>query len=128
MAICLSGDFDPKEAIKIIETYFGKLERKPVERLQPVPDEAMPQPVTREITGLESEFVRVAFRIGVPANSEEIYLLNMADLILSNGKSGLIDLNINQKQLTSGASGSPYVRCDNSAYILSGKPKQGQSL
>ncbi|MBP5711087.1 MAG: insulinase family protein [Bacteroidales bacterium] len=128
MAICLSGDFDPKEAIKIIDKYFGKLEMKPVKRLKPVPDEAMPQPVTREITGLESEFVRVAFRIGGPANSEEIYLLNMADLILSNGKSGLIDLNINQKQLTSGASGSPYVLCDNSAYILSGKPKQGQSL
>ncbi len=128
MAISLSGDFDPDDAIKIIGKYFGGLKAKPVQRLQPIAETDIQQPVTKEITGLEAEFVRIAFRIGEPANSDEIYLLNMADLILSNGKSGLIDLNINQKQLTGGASGSPYVLCDNSAYILSGKPKQGQSL
>ncbi|MEG1555305.1 MAG: insulinase family protein [Bacteroidales bacterium] len=78
--------------------------------------------------GLEAENIRVAFRMDLPANSKEIYVLNMLDNILSNGKTGLIDLNLNQQQKVYSASGFAYVLCDNSSYILTGKPKTGQTL
>ena len=131
MAIVLAGDFNPDEAVAIIEKYFGKMEAKRFPKLA-APAEAETQPLksSSEITvvGQEAEFVSVAFRIGKPANAQEIYLLHMLDYVLSNGKCGLIDLNINQKQLTAGSSAYPYVLCDNSAFVLYGKPKKGQTL
>lgn len=128
MAICLSGDFDVNEALNIINKHFGKLQAKPVKKLQLVEEQPITSPIVKEVVGLEAEFVRIAFRIGQPANSKEIYILDMMDNILANGKSGLIDLNLNQKQAVFSASAYPYVLCDNSAYVLYGKPKSGQTL
>ncbi|MDD4395166.1 MAG: insulinase family protein [Bacteroidales bacterium] len=128
VAICLSGDFDPHEAIQLIEKYFRDWESQPIEPMQVLPEKPLNQIVEKEVTGLEAEFVRIAFPIGKPANAKEIYLLKMLDNIMNNGKSGLIDLNINQKQLMQSASSYPYVLCDNSAYVLYGKPKTGQTL
>jgi predicted Zn-dependent peptidase len=128
MAVSLSGDFDFDEAIAIIDNYLGKLKAKKVPTYQ-VPVEApITTPVEKEVTGLEAEFVYVAFRMDIPANSKEIYLLNMLDNIISNGKAGLIDLNLNQQQVVYTASSFPYTLCDNSAYVLYGKPKTGQTL
>ena len=128
MAICLSGDFDMDEAIQIIDKYFGKLKAKELPPFNITNEKPITQPIVDEVVGLEAEFVRLAFRIGEPANSKEIYILNMLDLILSNGKSGLIDLNLNQKQVVYGASAFAYVLCDNSSYMLHGVPKTGQTL
>lgn len=131
MAIILAGDFNPDEAIATIEKYFGKMEAKRFPQLAKIAEDEMrplPQRTEVKVVGLEAEFVNLAFRIGKPANAKEIYMLNMLDYILNNGKCGLIDLNINQKQLTAGCSSYPYVLCDNSAFILHGKSKNGQSL
>ena len=40
---------------------------------------------------------------------KEKLLLTMADMILTNGKAGLIDLNLNQKQMVQNAGCSPIV-------------------
>lgn len=128
MAVCLSGDFDFDKAIAIIDNYFSKLPSRPVEGLKITPETPITQPVIKEVVGLEAENVQIAFRIGQPANSKEMYLLRMFDNILANGKAGLIDLNLNQQQSLFSASGYPYILCDNSAYVLYGKPKTGQTL
>lgn len=129
MAIVLAGDFNPDEAVGVIEKYFGQMVAKRFPKLQaPTDVEPLKSSVEIKVVGQEAEFVNIAFRIGKPANAKEIYLLRMLDNVLSNGTCGLIDLNINQKQLAGSASSYPYVLCDNSAFVLHGKPKKGQSL
>ncbi|MEG2071374.1 MAG: insulinase family protein, partial [Bacteroidales bacterium] len=128
MAVCLSGDFDFDEAIAIIDKHFGKLPDKKLPPFIITPEVPITQPIVKNVIGLEAENIRVAFRMDLPANSKEIYVLNMLDNILSNGKTGLIDLNLNQQQKVYSASGFAYVLCDNSSYILTGKPKTGQTL
>ncbi len=88
----------------------------------------MLEPVVREVYGLESEFVNVAFRLDLPANSRELYVMELLDYVLSNGRCGLIDLNVNQKHTMASGSAYMYSLCDNSAYVLSGRPNEGQSL
>ena len=128
MAIFMSGDFDFNNAIALIDNYFGGLVRKQVPEWKVKPEAPITAPVVREVVGQEAEFLRLAFRIDAPANSKEILVLTMLDNILSNGKAGLIDLNLNQKQLVQSASSYPFVLCDNSAFVLYGKPKAGQTL
>lgn len=128
MAICLSGDFNFEDAIAIIDNYFGRMQFKEIPEFKITPEKPITSPIVKDLVGLDAASVRVAFRIDQPANSKEIYVLSMLDNILSNGKAGLIDLNLNQKQLVQGASSYPFVLCDNSALVLSGKPKAGQTL
>lgn len=128
MAVCLSGDFDYDEAIAIIDKYFGQLKYKEIPHYVIPKEDPITSPIVREVRGRESELVYVAFRMDMPANHKDQYVLTMLDDILSNGKCGLIDLNINQKHLMARASGYPYVLCDNSAYVLCGRPNEGQKL
>lgn len=128
IAICLSGDFNPDEAITLIEKYFGDWQPKTLPSLAVQQEKSENQIIVKEVVGLEAEFIRIAYPIGKPANDKEIYIMKMLDNVLNNGKSGLIDLNINQKQLMQSAYAYPYVLCDNSAYVLYGKPKNNQSL
>ena len=48
--------------------------------------------------------------------------------MLNNGSCGLIDLNLNQKQLCLGAYAGTYTLNDYAAFMLGGRPNQGQSL
>ena len=52
----------------------------------------------------------------------------MVDMILSNGQAGLLDLNLNNAQKAIGASSSVEVMKDYSIHMLSGRPREGQSL
>ena len=127
MAIVLSGDFDYDETIGIIAKYFSALPSGDVPKLKTQPETPITQPVVKEVVGLEAEQVQLAFRIGLPANSREIYILNMLDEMLSNGKAGLIDINLIQKQKVYSAFSRPYILADNSALVLGGTPKTGQT-
>lgn len=128
MAICLAGDFDFDEAIAVIDKYFGKMQPKRTKRFVAPVEDPITQPVVLDVIGHEAEKVLVAFRMDLPANSQEIYLLDMLDEILSNGKCGVVDLNLNQRHLVNRAGAYSYVLCDNSAYVLYGRPNAGQSL
>jgi len=128
MAISMSGDFEFDDAIATIRKHFSKLKRGDVPILNYKGETPITQPVVKEVTGLEAEFLNMAFRVDLPANDPKIYVLNMLTRMLSNGKSGLIDLNLNQKQAVMGAGAGGYVLCDNAALYLSGKPKEGQTL
>ncbi|MDR2971372.1 MAG: insulinase family protein [Bacteroidales bacterium] len=128
MAVAMSGDFEFDDAIAIIDKYFSKLRSGKVPELNYNGEKPITQPVVKEVIGLEAEFLNMAFRVDLPANDLNIYVLNMLTRILSNGKAGLIDLNLNQKQAVMGAGAGAYVLCDNSALFLTGKPKEGQTL
>jgi len=127
MAICLSGDIDPDETIKWIDEAFGNLPSKPVEPFTFKPETPITKPVIKELYGPDAEFVTMAFRLpGV--HSKEAKLLTMVNAILSNSSAGLIDLNLNQKQLVLSASSGTDILTDYSIHELYGRPKEGQTL
>jgi predicted Zn-dependent peptidase len=127
MAICLSGDFNPDEAIKIIDKKFGSWMSKPVPQYTPFIEPPIKTPVVKEVIGPDAENLTMGYRFG-GANTKEADMLMMISKILSNGKAGLIDLNLNQQQkvLESGALDMEFK--DYSALVLTGTPKEGQTL
>ena len=128
MAICMSGDFDYDEAMDVIEKYFGDMQ--PNKDLQMLDFETEPEitaPVEREVMGLESENVTMAWRLP-GATSDEALMLEVVDAIMNNGKAGIIDLNLLQEQKLLSAYSFPYAMADYTSYILQGTPKEGQDL
>ncbi|MDE6561723.1 MAG: insulinase family protein [Muribaculaceae bacterium] len=128
MAICLSGDFDPDEIVDIIEKYFGHLKPNPVlpELNFPV-DNPITTPIDVEVLGKEAENIYLAWR--TPAiKSEDMPALEVAVEVLSNGKTGLLDVDINLPQLTLGTGAGMYDLADQGAFLLIGQPKPGQTL
>lgn len=127
IAICLSGDFDPDETIRIIDRYFGKWESKEVPSFTPPVEDPITQPVLKQIIGPTSEKLTLAFRFP-KAKDKESLVMELLSQVLSNSQAGLIDLNLNQKQKLLGGSAFPLRLKDYSALILSGSPREGQSL
>ena len=127
MAICMSGDIDPDETIRIINQYFGHLQPKPLPALQTQPETPITAPVVKEVIGLEAENVMLAYRLPA-ANTKAAATLEFVDYLLTNGTAGLLDLNLVQKQklLRGGSTTAPMT--DYSLFILYGTPKQGQTL
>ncbi|MCX6232842.1 MAG: insulinase family protein [Bacteroidetes bacterium] len=127
MAVIMAGDFNPDEVIKIIDKNLGKLKPGNPPALVITPEKPILSPVVKEVVGLESENVRLAWRFG-GSNTKDALMIDMLSKMLDNGKAGLIDINIQQKQKTMSAGAYPYQMADYSAFVLSGSPKAGQTL
>ncbi|MBO4282274.1 MAG: insulinase family protein [Bacteroidales bacterium] len=127
MAIIMAGDFNPEEAIALIDKYFGSIPSKEIPKFRFTPEPEITAPVVKEVIGKDAENVRLAWRFGNP-NSEEIPLMILTEMLITNGNAGLIDLNVNQKQRTLGAGSSPAMLHDYTYMLLYGSPKTGQSL
>ncbi len=128
IAICMSGDFDPDKTIRIIDQYFGGLKPNPnLKKMEFKPEEPINEPIIREVYGLESPSVTVAWRFpGIKDPSSE--MLDVIGQIMNNGQAGLIDLNVNQQQKVLSAFGGNYAQADYSVFLIQARPKQGQSL
>ena len=128
MAICMAGDFDPDEAIKIVDKYFGGL--KPNENLPKVA-EYKPAHLTEvkegEVYGLESETVAIAWPIE-GSRSESALIGDILSSVLSNGSCGLLDTNLLQSQKVLNAYGYVEYLADAGIAMVAGEPKQGQTL
>ncbi len=127
MAICLSGDFDPDSLIKIIRTKFSGLKSKPVPPYTPAKEEPITSPVVKEVWGPNAEEVTLGYRFD-GANTGQARMITLLAKILFNGKAGLIDLNLNQKQEVLGASAFSEILKDYSVLLIDGQPKKGQTL
>lgn len=127
MAISMAGDLDPDKTIAIIDRYFGTLPTGEVPPLQAVDEEPIVEPIVREVWGNDAESITIGFRLP-GASTPDMAVAEVVDYLMNNGKAGLIDLNLNQKQLVLGAGSGIYDMTDYGAYILSGRPKQGQTL
>jgi predicted Zn-dependent peptidase len=86
-----------------------------------------PHSTVIELHGPDAESVRMGF-IYPGAGTRDVTVLKMIDMILSNSKAGLIDLNLNQQQKVLEAGCSPMILKDYSVHIFSGKPREGQTL
>ena len=127
MAICLAGDLDPSKTIKLIDQTFGKMVSKPVPEFVPAVENPILQPVIKKVIGPEEESVSFGFRL--PGNgSKDAMYAKLVDQMLSNSQAGLIDLNLNQKQLVLSAGSYFDSNKDYSAHIFFGSPKKGQTL
>jgi len=127
MAICISGDFDPEEAIKIIDRYFGKLPSREVPPFKFEEAKPIQEPIIREIYGPDAETLYLGFRFE-GAGSKDAYLLTLIDMILMNSAAGLFDINLIQKQELLEAFSYSMILADYSVLVLAGKPKEGQTL
>lgn len=129
MAICLSGDFDPDQMIKVIDRYFGHLKPNPeLPKLNlPKEEEEIQAPVVRTVLGPDAESVALAWRFPGAA-SRETEVLQVVSQILYNGQAGLIDLDLAQQQKTLSAYCYPLTMSDYSVFLMQGRPKAGQTL
>ena len=127
MAICLSGDFDYDETIKLIEKYWGEFEIKDQPTFEVRKESPITEVVETEVWGPEAERLYMGFRFN-GANTEDSRILTMTDMVLSNSSAGLIDLNLNQSQELIGGGCFPMIMKDYSLHGFYGSPKPGQTL
>ncbi len=127
MAIILAGDLDYDNTIKLIHKYFGSKVRKDIApNILPKED-----PITkhreRTVFGPEREYATMSFRFDGIKSSDRNYV-EMIDMILANGKAGLIDIDLNLNQKVLNASCSPNFEKDYGFHRFTVYPKQGQTL
>ena len=128
VAICMAGDLDPDKTIAIIDQYFsgwkpGVDVRQPVFPKQPV----ITQPKDTTVIGQETEQIWMGWQ-AKQANSLQVDTLELMEDVLSNGRAGLFDLNLNQTMKVQRASGGSMMMHDMGSFFLMGTPKEGQSL
>ncbi len=127
MALCIAGDFEPDAMIKLIDEKFSVLEPKELPAFTPAVEDEITKPLITRVKGPESEELVIGFRFN-GVNSLDADYLTLVDKILFNHTAGLIDLNLNQQQRVLDATSSVIMMKDYSAHILTGKPREGQSL
>jgi predicted Zn-dependent peptidase len=127
MAIVLSGDFNPDTIIAKIDREFGSIPQGKLQDWKVVVEDPILKSEIREVIGPDAESVMIGFRLG-GAKSPDVDMLRLISEMLSNGKAGLIDLNINLAQKAMGAGTFMDIGADYSTFILYGSPKTGQSL
>ena len=128
IAICVSGDFDPDTFVATIEKYFGDWEpNSSLPEFKYEPESALTSAVERHVYGNESDFVLFGWR--TPGEKDkESEIGGIVNSILTNGKAGLIDLDLNQQQKVLAAGSQLYDRIDYSDFLIQGYPKDGQTL
>ena len=129
-AICMAGDFDPDEVIAQIDKYFGDWQPAPDEQVEqpqfPVQPE-LTQAVDTTVVGQEAEQLLLGWRFDKAA-SLQADTLQVIDYMLTNGKAGLLDLDINQQMKMLQARSSTEQLMDYSTFQLMGVPRDGQTL
>ena len=127
VALCLSGDLDYDQTIRVIDKYFGAMPSKPVPAFNAPVEKPLTAPITREILGPQSENVMLGYRLPGKASKDGVRL-RMLDKILTNGQAGLIDLDLNQQQKVLEAASFTDMNDDYSTHVIYGTPRQGQKL
>ena len=127
MGVIMSGDFNPDEMIKKVDATFAYMQNKPFAKYTFEPEQPIISPLSAEVVGPDAENVTIGFRL--PGNkSKDILLADLVGQILTNGKAGLMDLNLVKKQKLLSASASAFTLIDYGVLFMQGRPTQGQSL
>ncbi|HMO61206.1 MAG TPA: insulinase family protein [Ferruginibacter sp.] len=127
MGIIMSGDFDPDAMIKKIDQAFSYMKKKPVTPYSFEPETPITAPIVKEVVGPDAETVTIGFRL--PGNkAKDVLLADLVGQVLTNGKAGLMDLNLVKKQKLLRASAFAYTLIDYGILYMQGAPTLGQSL
>lgn len=127
MAIILAGDFEPEQAVRWAEQYFGGYNPRPVPPFSFEEQPAIEAPIRREITGHQAAFVDMAWRFP-GARTDAPFMLAILQQLLYNQQAGLLDLNLNQQQRVLESNAWLWAYEDFSVFGLYGKPREGQTL
>lgn len=128
MAVVLVGDLDFDKTIKMVDQYFGAFQYKELPMKKLVTEKPMTAIVSREVKSPTAERLQMAWRTAGVGTKESL-LSEIASNILSNsGDVGLIDIDINQKQLALGAGASNSIMNDYGYQALYISVKEGQTL
>ncbi|WP_234111188.1 M16 family metallopeptidase [Chryseobacterium sp. R2A-55] len=127
MGVIMSGDFDPDQAIAKIDKTFSYMQSKPVPKYTFQPEEPITAPIVKEVVGPDAENIGIAFRL--PGNKDkDVLLADLVGEILTNGKAGLLDLNLVKQQKLLRASAFTFTLQDYGVLWLNAAPTTGQSL
>ena len=128
VAICMAGDFDPDAVIVTIDKYFSAWQSNALLSYpQFAPVRELTAPADTTVVGQEAECMMLGWKFDGGA-SAQTDTLEVVAKILSNGTAGLFDLDINQPMACKGVDASSLVMRDYSALLVTGQPKEGQSL
>jgi len=127
MAVIMVGDFDPDAAYAKVVKYMGYMQPKPVNPYKFEAEPVRTSPTEYTVFGPEQESVSFAFRLP-GAGTKDARMLTMMDLLLSNSKSGLIDLNLTKLQKVQSGTSYSEIMKDYSVHYFEGQAKEGQSL
>ena len=127
MAVIITGDVDPDKTIKEIEQKFAYMQTKSVPTFTFVPEAPIAVPIVKDVYGPDAENVMFAYRFG-GINTADADMIKLLAIILSNGKAGLMDINLNQQQQVLEAQAFDFELADYSVLAFAGKPKQDQKL
>ncbi len=127
MAAIFAGDFNPDEMIKKVDQTFSYMVSKPLALYNPAPEKPLTKIQQVDVNGPSAESVEIYYR-GYPDNSKQSVMLYLIRSILTNGKAGLIDINLNKQQKTLRAGAGYQQMKDYGVFSLNGQPRQGQSL
>ena len=128
VAVCMAGDFNPDEVIALIDKYFGTWNPNPglsQPQYAPIPDRTAPADTT--VVGQESENIYMAWKFDKAASFQTDTLDVIADM-LSNGKAGLFDLDLDQQMKWLDGAVVFMPLAEYSGFVLIGFPKEGQTL
>ena len=128
VAICMSGDLDPDLTIALIDRYFGSWQPGgKIEAPQYAPVKDLTHHADTTVTGNEAAFVMFGWKLDGGA-SLQADTLEMVSYLLDNGTAGLVDLDVNQQVLCGSAGAFHNMLAEYSTLIMTGTPKEGQSL
>ncbi len=128
VAICMAGDFDPDKVVAIIDKYFGDWKKSDnLSRPEYAPVRELTAPVDTTVMGLEAENLMMGWKTEGAA-SYQADTLDVISNMLSNGKAGLFDIDLNTPMKVQSAGAGTMGLADYGQFILVGSPKQGQTL
>lgn len=127
MAVIMVGDIDFDDTIAKVNDAFGKYEQKEVTHPTFPKEAPIAAPIKKEVYGPTAESIYLAFRTKGKGDRQEV-IVTLIDYMLANSSAGLIDLNLNQKQMVQNASSFTNFDNDYGFHLLYGTPKQGQTL
>ncbi len=127
-AVVLVGDLDFDKTIKLVDEYFGTFKFKELPMKKIVTEEPMTKIVERTVKSPSAPRLQMAWRTDSYGTQEARLADMVANILTNSGESGLIDLNINQKQkaLRAMAYESAFKNYGNFSMII--VPKNEQSL
>ncbi|MCK5029117.1 MAG: insulinase family protein [Bacteroidales bacterium] len=128
MAICLMGDLNFEETIKLINEEWGSFASNPnLPELTFEPEDPINEVVEKDVFGPDQEFITIGFR--TPNNkSQESKYLQYIDMLLNNSQAGLIDLDLVKNQKVQKAYSNFRGMNDYGVFELIGYPRKGQTL
>ena len=128
VAICMAGDMDPEKVIATIDKYFGSWKRSDALSFPQFPKQKpLTAPKDTTVMGPEAENIVLAWGFD-GGQSLQSDTLDVIANILSNGKAGLMDINLSQKMKYLGGETFAMSLAEYGLMGISASPKEGQSL